>query len=74
MDYVTEGIYSQLPPAINRQSRQYKGDKVKMKQDEYRLQVFISQLIQKYQTQSKEQRHEAQDISDPQIIISETFQ
>ena len=74
MDYVTEGIYNQLVPAINRQSRQYKGDKVKMKQDEYRLQVFISQLIQEYQTQSKEQRHDAQEISDPQIIISETFQ
>ncbi|MGN0310305.1 MAG: C-terminal helicase domain-containing protein, partial [Bacteroides sp.] len=74
MDYVTEGIYNQLVPAINKKSRQYKGDKVKMKQDEYRLQVFISQLIQEYQTQSKEQRHEAQDISDPQIIISETFQ
>ncbi len=74
MDYVNEGFYNQLPSRINKKSRQYKGDKVKMKQDEYRLQVFISQLIQEYQTQSKEQRHDAQDISDPQIIISETFQ
>lgn len=45
-----------------------------MKQDEYRLQRFISQLIQEFQTLSKEQRHDALEISDPQIIISETFQ
>ena len=74
MDYINEGFYNQLPSRINKQSRQYKGDKVKMKQDEYRLQRFISQLIQEFQTLSKEQRHDALEISDPQIIISETFQ
>lgn len=74
LDYINEGIYNQLAGRIKELARQYKSDKTKMKQDEYRLQVFISQLLQEYQTQSKEQRHDAQDISDPQIIISETFQ
>ena len=44
-----------------------------MKQDEYSLQNKISELLGEYQTKNKEQRHDAQDISNPQIIISETF-
>lgn len=74
LDYIHEGIYNQLASRIKALARQYKSDKAKMKQDEYRLQAFISQLLQEYQPQSKEQRHESQDISDPRIIISETFQ
>ena len=44
-----------------------------MKQDEYSLQNKISELLGDYQTMNKDQRHEALDISNPQIIISESF-
>ena len=44
-----------------------------MKQDEYNLQIKISELLGEYQTMNKEQRHDAHDISNPKIIISETF-
>ena len=54
-------------------SREYKNDRSKMKQDEYSLQNKISELLGEYQTMDKEQRHDAQDISNPQIIISESF-
>jgi hypothetical protein len=54
-------------------SREYKNDRTKLKQDEYKLQAEINGLLQEYQTMNKEQRHDAQDISNPQIIISETF-
>ena len=33
----------------------------------------ISELLGEYQTMNKDQRHDAQDISNPQIIISESF-
>lgn len=45
----------------------------RMKQDEYSLQNKISELLGEYQTMNKDQRHDAQDISNPQIIISESF-
>ena len=73
MAYINEGIYAQLPRYLKALSREYKNDRVKMKQDEYQLQRKITSLLGEYQTQDKEQRREAQHASDPQIIISETF-
>ena len=71
--YINEGIYAQLPRYLKALSREYKNDKAKMKQDEYSLQNKISELLGEYQTMNKDQRHEALDISNPQIIISESF-
>lgn len=71
--YINEGIYAQLPRYLKVLSREYKNDRVKMKQDEYNLQNRISKLFGEYQTMNKDQRHDAQDISNPQIVISETF-
>ena len=73
MGYINEGIYAQLPRYLKALSREYKNDRVKMKQDEYILQNKISELLGEYQTMNKDQRHDAQDISNPQIIISESF-
>ena len=73
MGYVNEGIYAQLPRYLKALSREYKNDRAKMKLDEYSLQKKISELLGEYQTMNKEQRHDAQDISNPQIIISESF-
>ena len=72
--YINEGVYAQLPRYLKALSREYKNDKARMKRDEYILQNKISELFGEYQTMSKDQRHDAQDISNPQIIISETFQ
>ena len=71
--YIEEGIYAQLPIALKNLSREYKNDRVKIKQNEYKLQAFIGELIREYQTMNTEQHHDAQDISNPQIIISESF-
>ena len=73
MGYINEGIYAQLPRYLKALSREYKNDRAKMKQDEYILQNKISELLGEYQTMNKDQRHDAQDISNPQIIISESF-
>jgi superfamily II DNA/RNA helicase len=73
MGYVNEGIYAQLPRYLKALSREYKNDRAKMKQDEYSLQNKISELLGEYQTMNKGQRHDSQDISNPQIIISESF-
>lgn len=71
--YINEGIYAQLPRYLKALSREYKNDRVKMKQEEFKLQSKIGELLRTYQTTNKEQRHDALDISSPQIIISESF-
>lgn len=71
--YINEGIYAQLPRHLRTLSREYKNDRQKIRQDEYRLQTEISALLNEYQTMNKDQRQDAMDIGNPQIIISETF-
>lgn len=71
--YINEGIYAQLPRYLKALSREYKNDRAKMKQDEYTIQTKIAKLFEEYQTLNKDRRHDAQDISNPQIIISESF-
>ena len=71
--YINDGIYSQLPRNIRDIARNYKSDKMKIKEDINEIKKKINQLHKEYQTLNKEQRHEANDITDPQIVISETF-
>lgn len=71
--YINEGIYAQLPRYLKALSREYKNDRAKIKQDEYTIQTKIAKLFEEYQTLNKDRRHDAQDISNPQIIISESF-
>lgn len=71
--YIEEGVYAQLPRRLKAMSREYRNDRAKIKSDEYRLQAEITNLFNEYQTMNREQRHGAQDVSSPQIIISESF-
>lgn len=71
--YISEGIYAQLPRSLKTLSREYKNDRVKMKKDEYEIQAKINALLKEYQTIDKDKIKDNQDITDPQIIISETF-
>lgn len=71
--YINEGIYAQLPRFLKSLSRQYKNDRAKMKQEEYILQTKIVELLDEYQTKNKTQRHNDMDLSNPQIVISESF-
>ena len=71
--YINEGIYAKLPREIKTLSREYKGDRVKMKQDEYKIQNLIHDYLSIYHTNTKEQHKEILNASSPQIVISETF-
>ena len=72
--YINNGVYTQLPRRLRDLSKPYKGDKVQIKQDEDKLKREIHSLVDEYQTISKEKQEEAvPKVSDPQIIISETF-
>ena len=72
--YINNGVYTQLPRRLRDLSKPYKGDKVQIKQDEDKLKREILSLVNEYQTISKEKQEEAvPKVSDPQIIISETF-
>ena len=73
MGYINEGIYAKLPREIKTLSREYKGDRVRMKQDEYKIQKFIHENLLTYHTNTKEQHKEILNASNPQIVISETF-
>jgi hypothetical protein len=71
--YINEGMYAQLPRVLKTLSREYAGNRERIRQDEYKLQVRINELAEEYQTMNYDQRHDAQDMSNPQIIISESF-
>ncbi len=72
--YINNGVYTQLPRRLRDLSKPYKGDKMQIKKDESKLKKEILSLIDEYQTISKEKQEETvPKVSDPQIIISETF-
>lgn len=71
--YINEGIYAQLPRRLKKLSREYKNDQKRIREEEYKIKVEIKGLFEEYQTMDKNQRHDAQDISNPQIVISESF-
>lgn len=71
--YINEGIYAQLPRRLKKLSREYKNDQKRIREEEYKIKVEIKGLFEEYQTMDKEQRHDVQDISNPQIVISESF-
>lgn len=70
--YINEGMYARLPRKLKAVSREYKGDRAKMKSDEYKIQDRISKLIEEYQINTSEEES-IKELSDPRIIISETF-
>lgn len=72
-EYINEGIYAQLPRRLKKLSREYKNDQKRIREEEYKIKVEIKGLFEEYQTMDKNQRHDAQDISNPQIVISESF-
>lgn len=71
--YINEGIYAQLPRRLKKLSREYKNDQKRIREEEYKIKEEIKGLFEEYQTMDKEKRHDAQDISNPQIVISESF-
>ena len=71
--YINEGMYARLPRELKTLSREYKDDRVKMKTDEYKIQERIGKLLEEYQINTSEKEREAEKLSDPKIIISETF-
>lgn len=71
--YINEGVYARLPRAIRALSREYKGDRQRIKDEQYTIQSRIAALIGEYHTQTDDQLHDAQAITDPRIIISESF-
>ena len=71
--YINDGIYARLPRELKAISREYKGDRVKMKTDEFQIQKKIGKLLEEYQVKASEKEREAKELSDPKIIISETF-
>lgn len=70
--YINEGIYSKMPRMIKDLARNYKNDKRKIREDINQIKDKINKLHEEYQTLNKQQ-HEAKDIINPQIVISETF-
>ncbi len=73
MAFVTAGVYQKLPRYIRELAREYKNDRVKMKQDEFVLQSKLDTLVAEYNTQDKTKEGNQIAIGDPQIIISESF-
>lgn len=71
--YVNEGVYARLPRELRAISREYKNDRSRMIKEEYNIQQYISTLVDEYHTISKQEQQDVITITDPQIIISESF-
>ena len=73
MSYINEGVYAQLPRQLKAFAREYKNDRERLRKEEYVVQNRIDGLYKEYLTLNCERRKAEQDVSDPQVIISETF-
>ncbi|MDD4533979.1 MAG: helicase-related protein [Prevotella sp.] len=73
MSFITVGVYQKLPRYIRELSREYKNDRVRMKQDEFLLSNKLDALVAEYNTQNKVKDGDRVTVGDPQIIISESF-
>ena len=73
LSYVIEGKYAQLPRRLKELSGKYKNVRKEIEDHEYEIQTAISKLVDDYMTTTADQRRDAQDVTDPRIIISETF-
>ena len=71
--YIDEGIYNKLAANLKPMAAEFKNDRAKIKESEYALQAKLRTLVNEYKTTNKEERHDAMDIDNPQIVISETF-
>ena len=70
--YLGQGTYSQLPRELKTISQEYKNDRIKIRESEYKLQQAIGKLVGEYHTNISSNSVK-KDVSDPKIIISETF-
>lgn len=73
MSYINEGVYAQLPRQLKAFARKYKNDRERLRKEEYEVHKRIDSLYKDYLTLNREQRKAEQDVTAPQIIISETF-
>lgn len=73
MSYINEGVYAQLPRQLKALAREYKNDRERLRKEETVVQDRINEFYKEYLTLNREQQKAKQDVTDPQIIISETF-
>ncbi len=71
LEYVQDGIYSQLSKALRVLSQKYKSDRRIMKENERVIDKHIDELYQKYYTAQTSE--DIEESTDPTIVISETF-
>lgn len=73
ISYIDEGIYAKLPRLLRDMSREYANDRSRIRLDESKIQTKLNALLNEYRTINQAQERDSQDISNPQIIISESF-
>ena len=71
--YVTEGKYARLPRRIKELAGKYKNIRKNIEGDEYVIQSALSKLVEEYKTTTANEHRDAQVVTEPRIIISETF-
>lgn len=70
--YLGQGTYSRLPRELKTLSQEYKNDRLKIRESEYKLQKAISELVDEYHTNISSDSVK-KEVGEPKIIISETF-
>lgn len=73
LSYVSEGKYARLPRRLKEMSGKYKNVRKNIEDSEYEITTAISKLVEEYRTTTADERRDAQAVTEPRIIISETF-
>ena len=71
-NYIKEGTYARLPKSLKTMSQEYRGNRMKIKDDSRILANRISDLVEEYHHDS-DSYFAKTDFGTPSIIISETF-
>ena len=73
ISYINEGKYARLPRVLKELAGKYKGIRKDIEEHEYDIQAAIAKLVEEYKTTTADERRDAQVVTEPRIIISETF-
>ena len=73
LSLIDRGVYQQLPKKVVAIASKYKNNRQGIINDEYEIQARITDLLREFSSQPKSAENTNRGLSDPTIIISETF-
>lgn len=74
IETINHGVYAQLTSNVNSLLKQYNNEnRMNLKNDKVEIKGKLNELLQKYGLQNINERSDSKVVSDPRVIISESF-